>query len=626
MAIARGGYSKVLRINLTNKTAKAEPIREEWLVDFVGGRGLGVRYLWDEIKPGTEPLGPENKIIFGVGPLAATLAQSMSRWMIVTKSPASGGYMRSIGGGMVGAELRFAGYDMVIVEGRADQPTYVYINNDRVEFRDASHLWGMETEKTHEQLRADCHDKRTRSIVIGPSGENLVMFAGISADRLKDSEHGGFAARGGVGAVMGSKNLKAIAVRGDGKVPIAYPDLYKKAVQRMIGDYKNNPLIQSFGKEGTQIAEFTNVLGMFPTRNFQEGVLPNWEGLGSSEYTKLRKRKSHCYSCSISCGNVGQSPDGGEYGGILRMKGPEYETIWAAAGSIDHSDISYTYAYDQACDALGLDTISTGVVLGFAYELYDRGILKESDTDGLELTWGNHRAALELIRKIAHREGQLGEVLALGVKRAAQEIGKGSDYYAIHSKGVEFPGYDPRGAKAHGLNLSTANTGANHNYGYSLPEMLGVPSPIAIKDRFSTENKGALCKLSQDYVAMYEVGIHCGLPGIAVPDLLNMMGEHLYAATGIEAFREDPLFPMKAGERIYNLERMFNLREGLTGHDDLMPKRFLNEPLPDGAAKGQIFEENELLPQYYAVRGWDSNGAPTKEKLAQLNLSFTLRE
>jgi aldehyde:ferredoxin oxidoreductase len=626
MAVAKGGYSKVLRVNLTNRTAKPEPIREEWLVDFVGGRGLGVRYLWDEIKPGTDPLSPENKLIFGVGPLAAGLAQSMSRWMIVTKSPATGGYMRSIGGGMVGAELRFAGYDIVIVEGMADKPTYVYIKNDKVEFRDASHLWGMETEKTHEQLRLDCKDRRTRSIVIGPSGEKLVMFAGISADRLKDSEHGGFAARGGVGAVMGSKNLKAIAVRGDGKIPIAYPDLYKKAVQRMIADYKGNHVVHGFEKEGTQITEFTNVLGMFPVRNFQKGVLPHWEKLESSEYTKLRKRKSQCYTCTISCGSVGQSPDGGEYGGILRMKGPEYETIWAATGSIDYSDISYTYAFDQICDDLGLDTISTGAVLGFAYELYDRGILTKTDTDGLELTWGNHRAALELIRRIARREGQLGDVLALGVKRAAQKIGKGSDYYAIHSKGVEFPAYDPRGAKAHGLNLSTANTGANHNYGYSGQEMFGIPSPIPIKDRFSTENKGAVCKLNQDYVAMYEMGIYCVFPGLAVPDLLNMMGEHLYAATGVEEFRWGPMFLMKAGDRIYNLERMFNLREGLTGHDDLMPKRFLKEPLPDGAAQGQIFEENDLLPQYYAVRGWDSNGVPTKEKLEDLNLSFALQK
>jgi aldehyde:ferredoxin oxidoreductase len=344
----------------------------------------------------------------------------------------------------------------------------------------------------------------------------------------------------------------------------------------------------------------------------------------SGEYDKLRKRKSQCYACTISCGNVVQSPDGGEYGGILMMKWPEYEKIWAASGSIDYSDISFTCAFDKICDDLGVDTVSVGAVLGFAYELYDRGILTKSDTDGLELTWGNHRAALELIRRIAHREGQLGDVLALGVKKAAQKIGKGSEYYAIHVKGLELPAYDPRGAKAHGLNLSTANVGANHCYGYAGQEMFGIPSPIPIKDRFSTENKGALCKLNQDHVAMYEMGIYCVFPGLAVPDLASMMAEHLYAATGIEEFRSGPTFVMQAGERIYNLERMFNLREGLTGQDDRMPKRFLKEPLPDGAAKGQIYEENDLLPQYYAVRGWDSNGVPTEKKLADLNLSFTL--
>ncbi|MFQ6057278.1 MAG: aldehyde ferredoxin oxidoreductase family protein [Anaerolineae bacterium] len=619
-----GGYAnRLLRVNLTDQTFQREELREDWVHDFVGARGLAARYLFQEVKPGTDPLGPDNKLIITIGPLSATGAQSYSRWMIITKSPLTDSYTRTVGGGFFGSEMRFAGYDMIIVEGKSEKPVYISITEDGVEFGDAEKLWGHTTELTHLLIKESLRDEKVRGIAIGPAGENLVRYAAVVADKI-GTERGGVAGRGGAGAVMGAKNLKAIAIRGKGKVTIAHPERFKAAVKRQVEAYEASPMVPSFSWTGTQIAEFTNLLGMFPTRNFQRGVLTNWERIEGEEYSKVRLGKTACYACTIHCGSFIRSGPG-KFGGVWRTKGPEYETIWAATGNIDYADRDYTMEYDRLCDELGVDSISTGAAIGFAFELYEKGLLTMEDTGGLELTWGNYGAALELIRLIAFRQG-IGDLLAEGVKRAAERMGKGAERYAMHVKGLELPAYDPRGAKAHGLNLGTATIGGSHNYGYAPQEVLGMPIPVPMPegvDRFSTQGKGELAKANQDFTAMMETGFLCSFPALMAPNMAEIQAELLAAATGIEEFA-DLNYMWKVGERIYNLERMFNVREGITGESDRMPRRFVEEPLPDGASAGQVYEEDELLPQYYQARGWDEKGIPTREKLEELGLGFAL--
>lgn len=608
-----GGYkNRILRVNLTDRTFSEEPLDRDLIHDYIGGRGFGIKFLYDDLKPGIEPLGEDNEIIFVAGPLAGTNAQSFARWKIFFKSPLTGTYFKSSGGGHFAAELKFAGFDAVIVKGISEKPVYLWIHDGQCEFRDASYLWGLDCDDTHTLIREELGDPLVRIACIGPAGERGVKYAGVFSDRRA-------AGRGGGGAVMGAKNLKAVAVRGHEKVDIADPEAFREAVKAQIAAYKAHPMFESFSQTGTQIAEFTNVLGMYPTRNFREGVLPNWEKIEGAEYTKLRVRKTACYSCMIHCGNITKVGTG-KYKGAW-SEGPEYETTWAFSGPVGVPSIGLTVAADKLCDDLGLDTISTGNAIGFAYELYERGILTKEDTGGLELTYGREEPVLELIRQIAYREG-LGDLLAEGTREAARRIGKGAEQYAIHVKGLELPAYDPRGAKAHGLNLLTASLGADHNCGYAPQELFGVPIPREV-DRFAIEGKGELTKFNQDITAFMETGILCGFPVSMSMIDAGLYGRLISAATGLKDFA-DPNYMWLVGERIFNLERMFNVREGFGKKDDAFPARLTNEPLSNGPSAGQVFEAEPLLADYYKARGWDpETGIPTAAKLRELGLDFT---
>jgi len=346
------------------------------------------------------------------------------------------------------------------------------------------------------------------------------------------------------------------------------------------------------------------------------------EKIEGAEFDKLRVRNTRCYSCMIHCGSIIKIPSG-KYAGAW-SEGPEYETIWGFSGSVNDPDIGRIVAADYYCDNMGIDTISASVAVGFAYELYERGIISKSDTGGLELVYGNGNPALELVRQMVYREG-FGDILADGVRQAARKIGKGAEQYAIQVKGLELPGYDPRGAKAHGLNLMTSNIGADHCMGYSSQEIFGVPVPRPV-ERLAVEFKGELTKINQDMTAFNETGILCSLNtanGMTPPDIFGRM---LASSTGVKDF-SDPAYLWLVGERIYNLERMFNVREGFGKKDDAFPKRFSQEPLPAGPSRGQIFEEGQLLADYYQARGWDPDtGIPSSKKLAELGLSFTLKK
>ena len=608
-----GGYkNRILRVDLTNRTLSEESLSEELIHDYIGGRGFGIKLLYDELKPGIDPLGEENELIFIAGPLAGTNAQSFGRYKVFFKSPLTGGYFKSSSGGQLAAELKFAGFDAIIVRGISDKPAYLWVHDGKYELRDAEYLWGLDCDDTHTLIREEVGDSNVRMACIGPAGERGVKYAGIFSDRRA-------CGRGGGGTVMGKKNLKAIAIRGHQRIDLADKQAFSAAVKEQIAGYKANPQFATFSQNGTWIAESLNVMGMYPTKNFREGMVPDWERIESEEYLKLLVRKTRCYSCMVHCGSI-TKVNRSKYAGAW-TEGPEYETIWAFTGPVKYADIGLTIAADKLCDDLGLDTISTGSTIGFAYELYERGIITKKDTGGLELTFGNNEPVLQLIRQIAYREG-LGDVLAEGTREAARRIGKGAEQYAIQVKGLELPAYDPRGAKAHGLNLLTANIGADHNTGYAPQEIFGAPVPREV-DRFAVESKGDLTKWNQDSTAFLETGILCSfMPsmGMVSPEIY---GRLITSATGIKDF-SDPDYLWRVGERIFNLERMFNVREGFSSKDDVFPKRLTNEPLPAGPSAGQIFEAEALLADYYRVRGWDAKtGIPTKEKLNELGLSFT---
>lgn len=609
--MSEGGYvPRGLRVNLTNRTFEEFSLDSSLVHDYVGGRGIGVKMLYDDLAPGTDPLGEENELIFLAGPLAGTNAQSASRWKVFFKSPLTGGYFKSSGGGHFAPELKAAGFDIIVVTGIADQPVYLWVNDGKYALRDATYLWGLDCNDTHTLIREELRDPAIRIACIGPAGESLVKYAGIFSDRRA-------AGRGGGGAVMGAKNLKAIAVRGHGKVSVAQPESFAAAVKEQVAAYVHDPGFKSFSRYGTLgLTAGMNALGIFPTRNFRGGVLDNWERLDIAEADKLRVRSTGCYRCMIQCGNLMRVHAGGRAN--TWSEGPEYETLWGFSGPINCSDLGLTVAADKLCDDLGLDTITTAGTISFAYELYERGILTKHETNGLELVYGDGQPVLELIRMIAYREG-LGDVLAEGSRGAARRIGQGSDYYAIQIKGLEFPGYDPRGSKGNALNYMTAALGGDHCSGFCGQELGG---PV---DRFSVEGKGEVVKWNQDINAIRELGIMCNFAALYMPDL-SLYSRMLAAATGIEDCADESHL-WHVGERVVNLERMFNVREGFGRKDDAMPERLVKEPLPDGPAAGYVVESDALLDEYYRARGWDIvTGIPTKEKLDSLGLSFAAQE
>jgi aldehyde:ferredoxin oxidoreductase len=599
---------KVMRVDLTNRKIETSEISKEDFIDYIGGRGFGAKLAFDEIKGGIEPFDPENKLIFVTGPLAGTSAQSFGRWKVFFKSPLTNGYFKSSGGGHFASELHKAGWSVIIVSGVSEKPVYLWVDGDRVELRDAGHLWGLDCDNTHTLIRELHKDKGIRLACIGPAGENLVKYAGIFSDRRT-------AARGGGGTLMGQKKLKALAVRGSNKVEIADPVKFSAALKTQVAKFKGSPSFKPFQERGTQGAEFALMMGLYPVKNFRSAVLPEWENIEASAYDKIRIGKTACNNCMIRCSNFSRVREG-RYS-YWWSEGPEYETIWAFTGPINKADIGLTVAADRVCDDLGIDTISAGGAIAMAYELFEKGLITEKDTGGLKLTYGNSDQVLPLLEQIAYRRG-FGNILADGVKVMGDMYGVPE--IAMHVKGLDFPAYDPRGAKAHGLSMATAVIGADHNCGYASQELFGEEIPAAY-DRLTVNEKGQLCKYNQDYVSALETGIACDFTLTRFWNTVEIYAALVSAKTGVSEF-EDPNYIWLVGERIINLERLFNAREGFTIEDDRVPKRISQEQIPDGPIKGAVYEEDELLDQYYDCRGWDKKtGLPLKSTLQRLGLA-----
>lgn len=606
----RGYTGKLLRINLSNRESHIEDIPEQLMKNFLGGRGLAARYLYSELNAGVEPLGPDNKLLFMMGPLGATAAMAVSRMAIVSKSPLTGCIAKSIVGGNFGAFLKFAGFDGIIVEGKAEKPTYVHIDMDKVHILDADEIWGLDTEETQTRLRQQ-HGASTKVVCIGPAGEKLVRYATILSDRR-------CAGRTGLGAVMGVKKLKAITVNSVGPLSVHDPQQFKRLAKEQVKNLKVSPRRIQMTNFGTSYMTLGfEKMGLFPVHNFQEGHLEGIERLGEEEFAKIKVKNSGCYGCMTRCGQERQVTEGPYVGAF--SEGPDFETIWALGGNLGNIDLASLVAADSLCDRLGIDTISTGNAIGFACELFQRGIITTRDSDGLDLTWGNPGDILKLVEKIGRREG-FGELLGEGTKRAAEHIGKGAETCAMHVKGLEIPAYEPRAIKGYGLIFATSNMGANHMYGRPREEFAGK------KDRFADEGKGEDIARAQKAQAVEDSVIQCSF-GAATGFTPELRSEFLVAATGFDEFG-DPTYLDQIGERIICLERLFNVREGFSRKDDTLPARMLTEPLKNaGPATGQVIRKlDTLLDEYYDAFGYTRQGIPSIEKLSQIGLEWVVQD
>ena len=597
-----GGYTgKILRVNLTTGEIIKDELDLAKAKKFIGGRGLGAMMLSEEIASDVDPLSPDNKVFFVTGPLTGSSVPTGGRFMVVTKSPLNNAIASSNSGGYWGAELKFAGYDMLIVEGKADKPTNIFINDDKVELRSAENVWGKIVSETTDTLTEEFGDPKAKVMCIGPGGEKLSLIAAVMNDRFRA------AGRSGVGAVMGSKNLKAVVVKGSGKVDVANPDKLREVLKVASKKIREHGVTgQGLPAYGTAIlVNVVNESGVYPTNNFQESFFSTAEATsGETLAEKYLKKKDPCYRCPIACGRYCEVDGVG--GG-----GPEYETIWAFGADVGVDNLETVIKANNLCNELGIDTISVGATIAAAMELYQRGYIKdEALAGGPALKFGSSEAVLHYTSAIGWGEG-LGAKMAEGSYRLADFYGVPE--YSMSVRKLELPAYDPRGIQGHGLQYATSNRGGCHVRGYLIsPEILGVPEKL---DRFALEGKATWAKIFQDLTASIDAAGLCLFTSFAwgaddYADVLNaVMGTEL---TGADI--------LAIGDRIWNVERVFNLANGYTKDDDTLPRRLLEDPISDGPSKGHVHRLSELLPEYYEVRGWDEDGLPTQEKLTELGL------
>lgn len=600
-----GYMGKVLDIDLTDGSVRTYKLDEKLLRRFIGGKGLGAKLLMECLRPGVDPLSPDNVIILATGPLTGTAMPTSGRFVVITKSPLTGIFTDAYAGGSAGPEIKRAGYDVIVIRGRASHPVYIWVDDESVELRDASDLWGLTVSKAIDRVRERTSPKAHVG-VIGPAGERLVRYAAIVFDR--EEERNGIAARGGPGAVMGSKNLKAIAIRGTHKVEVADPEGFRRAVLDAFKSINENPFIPLRRRYGTAYWVKPMVEhAIIPSLNFQRGSLDNAEKLFASYMREhYVVRDMTCFNCSIACSKLSRvSFEGSE----IYLRGPEYETIAMLGTNNGIRDIADVARAVYLCNELGLDAISTGNVIGWAMECFERGLLSLEDTEGLELRFGNAVAQRELIKRIGYRLGRLGNLLAEGVMRASKAVGRGSERFAMHVKGLELPGYDPRSSNGMALAYATADRGGCHQRAWTTRAEIEGRLP-----RFSIEGKARYVKEVQDERAAAFSIILCDFAPVPVVDMLNK-------ATGFDYTVDEYL---RVGERVWNLIRVFNVREGISRRDDTLPPRVFEDPLPDDVVKGVLLTReqfNTMLDEYYRLRGWDLNGIPTKEKLIELDLS-----
>lgn len=599
-----GWIGKMIRVNLTNETIKTEPLNMQDAKLYVGGRGLGSKLYINEVNPKVDALSPENKLIFITGPLTGTLATCAGRYEVVTKAPLTGTIGASSSGGHFGPELKFAGYDGIIFEGKAKKPTYLYINDDHIELRNASHLWGKEVPATTDELVKETEED-AKIACIGPAGEKLVLFAAIMNDKNRA------AGRSGLGAVMGSKNLKAIAVRGTKSIKVAKQKEFLDTCIKARNIMKENPVTGAgLPAYGTEIlVNILNESGAHPARNWQQSIYDKADDIGGETLAKkYLVRNRGCFDCSIGCGRVtkierSQFTNFGE--------GPEYEAGWSFGSDCGSNKLEAVCEANFLCNELGMDPITMGSTIACAMELYEKGYATKEDI-GMDLRFGDADAVVKLTRMTGYREG-FGDKLALGSYRMA--AGFGHPELSMSVKKQEMPAYDGRTMQGIGLEYATSNRGGCHVRGYmTSPEILGVPKKM---DPMVTEDKAATLKIFQDLTAVVDsVGI-CLFTTFAIG--LPEIAEMFRTCTGLDYTDEEVL---RIGERIWNLEKIYNLKNGFSKKDDTLPPRLLKEPVTEGPAKGKVNRLDIMLPEYYSLRGWDKEGVPTEAKKKELSIEY----
>ncbi len=590
---------KILRVNLSTGKISTEPTDFNMVESFYGGRGVGIRMLWEEVGPEVTPFSPQNKLIFFTSPLVGTRTPGANKLVLTFKSPLTSGCFITLCGGYLAPELRFAGYDGLIIEGKSEKPVYLYIKDDEVSLRDASDIWGKSTRETDRAVKEKERDEKLRRAYIGPAGEKLVRYACIQSDLHREF------GRGGGGAVMGSKGLKAIAIRGTHPVQVKNPDLLKKLVSEAVRELNSNKKAQVRREYGTlENASWVNELGFLPVRNFTKGV---FEQIEEIDMYKLKNdfapKNWTCYACPVACGKV--VADFQLSDGTVESVSPEYESIITLGANCGISSFNTILEMLLLCDQYGLDTMSTGTVISMVMEAFERKLIDKKTTDGLTLNFGREVESLELIKKIGKREG-IGDLLGEGVKIAAEKLG--CPDLAMEVKGLGMAAYDPRGCKGMGLNYAMTAEGAAHMRGPTMgPEISGGT-------RLKDENKAKTVIDTQIAMAIVDSLCICSTMRFALS--VEKQLDFLKAVAGIEHTKDEAT---KVGRRILTLERMYNYREGFGRKDDYLPTRFLKEPLV-GPADNQTVNLDLMLSDYYKEIGWDENGRPKEETLKQLSL------
>ncbi len=609
-----GGYAgKILRVNLSDNTTFVEEIDEKFCRKYIGGAGFIAYYLYKELKPGIDPLGLDNKLIFALGPLTGVSLPGNARNCVGAKSPLTGGIIKTEVGGNWGAELKHAGFDGIIVDGKAEKPVYLWIQDGKVSIKDASHLWGKETRETLNTIREELGDNRIQVTMIGPGGENLIRFACVM-NGLYDA-----AGRGGAGAVMGSKNLKAIAVRGHQRPRVASPEGVKELRDWLL---KNKQLWAGIAEGGTAghgtAMEMAVTSGNLTVNNFREGIFPDAK-LIDCEVIKIGM--DGCFACPIRCKKVMECK--GPYPVDRAYGGPEYETLGALGPNCGISNIEAISRGSELCNANSLDTISTGMIISFAMECFENGLLTTEDTGGIDLRFGNAEAMLKTIELIAKREG-IGNLLAEGAAKAAQKIGKGAKQYSMEVKGLEIPMHEPRLKHTLGVGYMVNPHGADHCLNLhdtmvevegpvleQLRPIMGIIEPLSLDDYGAL--KVALLKVRQLDRMIRDSLVLCSIPPYDYAQLANITA----AVTGWDT---SPVEQLRVAERTLTMFRLINIREGLTAEDDKLPERFF-QPKSGALADKPLDHEKmeEAKSYYYTLMGWDSKtGIPLKEKVEEL--------
>ena len=609
-----GNWGKILRINLTKRDFKVVQVEEPILKKYVGGSGLATNFLFRETRMNTSPLSPKNVLIFMAGLMTGTAVPTSSRYSVVAISPKTEIFGESNSSGFWGPELKQTGYDGLILEGKASSPVYIWIDGDKVELRDARHIWGKDTFETDILIRSET-DNRAKVACIGPAGEKLINSACI----LNEGVHARVAGRTGMGAVMGRKNLKAIVVHGTYKVPVRDADALLASVKDMIPTMATKA--KRMGDFGTaQGVTLFELIGSMPIKNWRQG---SWkEGAqkisGEQMAQTILTGKYRCKGCPIGCGRIVKI-DKGRYAGV-EGAGPEYETIAFFGSMCLVDDLEAIAKANELCNRYGIDTMSTGAAIAFAMEAYEKGLLTRQDLGGISLEWGNAEAMVAMVELIANQEA-FGEVLGKGVKEAARALGPRAQEFSIHIKGLEPPAHDPRAFHSASIAYATGNRGGCHLQGgthwaegsVAISE-LGWDAPY---DRFATEGKGEMVAKMQNLMSMFDALGVCkfslfgGMRPRHLVEWLNYVTDWKF---NLEEF-------MKAGERLYNLKRLFNVRRGISRKDDVLPMRFLTQRRGEGGTPKELPNFGTMLADYYAYRGWDYEGIPTPQKIAELGLA-----